>query len=258
MSCSKLSTQSWTYPWYSGVYKQHCQNPGSGQWFCWRSCLGLLGWVSVSKDTMVGLGGHSHACFPPASVSHHAEDMMGWISEEQPKTKSPSLRDIELLMGKSVPFDFTKSVEKHLTMGHWRGSCHQFLGGHFSRSLQESREGEVVLGWILPAQVSLPNLGRSMGHMDLCARTSSAPTTALWQASKDQVREQSWSWAVGKPLAHKSPGRGLVWSDIWRGCRQPGLITAANSQWTRRASAKHAVRTSTPWPESTRGTWALK
>lgn len=258
MPCSKLSTQSQTYPWFSDVDKQHCQNPGAGRWFCWRSCLGLLEWVSASKDTMVGLRGHSHACFPPASVTHHVEDMMGWVPEDQPKYETPILGDLELFMGKSVPFDFPKSVEKHLTTGHGRGSCHQFLGGHFSRSLQESREGEVVLGWILPTQVSLPNLGRSMGHMDLCARTPSAPTTTLWQASKDEVREQTWSRAGGDPLAQKSSGRGLVWSDVWKGCRQPVLVTAAHSQGKGRASAERAVQTSKPWPEPTRVTWALE
>lgn len=114
-----------------------------------------------------------------------------WRHEDQPKYKMPILGDLELFLGKPAPFDFaTMCRETLLTMGHWRGSCHQFPGGDFSRSLQGSREGGVVQGWILPAQVSLPNLGRSMGHKDIYAIISSAPTAIPWQASKNQVREQ--------------------------------------------------------------------
>ena len=104
MPCSKFSAQSWTYLCHPDVYKQHCQNLGSGQWFCWGSCPGFLGWVPASKDTVVvGLAGHSHASFPPATASHHAEGTMGWVTEDGPKYKTPILGDLVLFMVKPVP-----------------------------------------------------------------------------------------------------------------------------------------------------------
>lgn len=91
------------------------------------------------------------------------------LQKTNPNTNPPSLGTSRCLWGSQCRFDFTTMRRETLLTTGYTTECHQFPGGHLSRSLQESTEEGVIQRWILPAQVSLPKLGRSMGHMDLCA-----------------------------------------------------------------------------------------